>query len=196
MEPPENKEKKEKKQKDAEREPWRHDSQQKLDLCLTCGLEGHSWTVCTNRCDKCSNMHTSSICPVLPALYPRSSNYKKEDALGRIQTATDDVERLVHQRERELAVLEVTESLVLARKEPALAAAKPTTNSQKGLALRLLDVGGCVELDPGWTSRSAKEKELLRAQWNAEACGVLPCAEDSLLRQAMIARKASFYTLS
>jgi hypothetical protein len=35
-----------------------------------------------------------------------------------------------------------------------------------------------------------------RKQWNDEALGTVPCAQSSLLFQAMVARKESFHTLS
>jgi hypothetical protein len=194
MDPPAKKQKTDAEEK--EKTPWKHNPQQKLDVCLTCGLEGHSWTDCINRCDKCSAVHAGGICPLLPALYPRARNEEKDDAASRLKKNADDRERLVHQREQEIAVLTTMEQLVLGRKVPALEAVKPRSNSQKGAALRLLEVETWVELDPGWASRTSQEKDVLRKQWNDEALGNLPCAQSSLLFRAMVTRKGGFRTLS
>jgi hypothetical protein len=57
---------------------------------------------------------------------------------------------------------------------------------QPGFALQLVEASSWVAIDPEWKSRSSRERKRLTTQWNAEAVGTSPAAEDSLSHKGVV----------
>lgn len=161
--------------------------------CETCYGYGHEFRECENECVYCRGFHKGGICPVCPEFYPQADEKARVEGLENIRARTVQEKQRLEQVRRELRQAEVLEEQIqVIKDEVAASAGGPIPKLPAGKNAALMALGkaadGSVatwrEIHPQW--RNVREQVALKAQWNAEAMGEQPFAEDSMLKAALI----------